>query len=76
MNKSEPAFPSHGSMGEVCYEGMTLRDYFAAKAMQALSVDLYFGTVSKPENPWAWVATESYKAADAMLIERAKEPTP
>ncbi len=29
---SGPAFPSHGSMGEVAHEGMTLRDYFAAKA--------------------------------------------
>lgn len=30
-----PAFPSHGSMGEVTHEGMSLRDYLAAKAMQA-----------------------------------------
>ena len=27
-----PAFPSHGSMGEVTHEGATLRDYFAAHA--------------------------------------------
>lgn len=27
------AFPSHGSMGEVVQPGMSLRDYFAAKAM-------------------------------------------
>ncbi len=27
-----PAFPSHGSMGEVAHEGMTLRDYFIAHA--------------------------------------------
>jgi hypothetical protein len=32
---SVPAFPSHGSMGEVSQEGMTLRDYFAAKATDA-----------------------------------------
>jgi hypothetical protein len=31
-----PAFPSHGTMGEVVCEGMSLRDYFAAKAIQAL----------------------------------------
>ena len=30
------AFPSHGSMGEVSNEGMTLRDYFAAKALVTL----------------------------------------
>ena len=29
-----PAFPSHGSMGEVAHDGMTLRDYFAAKASE------------------------------------------
>lgn len=28
----EPAFPSHGSMGEVAERGMSLRDYFAARA--------------------------------------------
>lgn len=27
-----PAFPSHGTMGEIVQSGMTLRDYFAAKA--------------------------------------------
>lgn len=31
-----PAFPSYGSMGEVVQEGMTLRDYFAAKALVGL----------------------------------------
>ena len=30
-----PAFPSHGSMGEVIQEGMTLRDYFAIHAAEA-----------------------------------------
>lgn len=30
---NEYAFPSHGSMGEVAHEGMTLRDYFAGQAI-------------------------------------------
>lgn len=34
FNTGGPAFPSHGSMGEVVQEGMTLRDYFAAKATE------------------------------------------
>lgn len=34
INTGGPAFPSHGSMGEVAHEGMTLRDYFAAKASE------------------------------------------
>jgi hypothetical protein len=41
--------------------GMTLRDYFAAKAMQALiDTDCFF----------ADVATEAYRVADAMLKAR------
>lgn len=29
-NNDIPAFPSHGTMGEVVQEGMTLRDWFAS----------------------------------------------
>jgi hypothetical protein len=56
------AFPSHGSMGEVVNVGMTLRDYFAAKAMQAMTHrgdgDMYFSSL------------QAYKMADAMLKAR------
>jgi hypothetical protein len=48
--------------------GMTLRDYFAAKAMQAFAAD--------PELGWAdgltGMAKQAYRWADAMLRERAK----
>lgn len=43
-------------------EGMSLRDYFAAKAMQAIT------PLAEPEN----VARNAYTFADAMLAERAK----
>lgn len=43
-------------------EGMTLRDYFAAKAMQGL---IEFTGVS-----YARVAAEAYEIADAMLEAR------
>lgn len=36
MSKDIKAFPSHGTMGEVVKQGMDLRDYFAAKAMQSI----------------------------------------
>ena len=49
------AFPNNRS------EGMTLRDYFAAKAMQRL-VDL----VTHPKD----VARNAYIIADAMMKER------
>lgn len=63
-----PAFPSHGSMGEVVQEGMTLREYFAAAALANMRI--YENT----NNPLYWerVARAAYIAADAMLAERAK----
>lgn len=35
-NPNDPAFPSHGTMGEVCYEGLTKREIFAIKVLQGL----------------------------------------
>ena len=46
-------------------EGMTLRDYFAAKAMQGFISDEEF---ESPE----WCAEFSYRMADAMLEARSK----
>ena len=60
-----PAFPVAGSEHNYPIEGMTLRDFFAAKAMQ--------GRLANPD----WLcsddrtATEAYQIADAML--RARE---
>ena len=60
------AFPSHGSMGEVVEQGMTLRDYFAAKAMQGIITNDYDGYTMEEMIKLAWVY------ADAMLKEREK----
>lgn len=55
--------------------GMTLRDYFAAKAMNGLmssyscASSLYSEIRTNAEN----IAKVSYKLADAMLKEREKE---
>lgn len=52
--------------------GMTLRDYFAAKAMLAI----LGGVIAKTENEAAevpeLVSGVAYLVADAMLAERAK----
>lgn len=80
------AFPSHGSMGEVAQEGMTLRDYFAAKAegpdgdATAEFVAKCLGWPVPRLDPSAtrdwfmwWRAAESewkYAQADAMLKAR------
>lgn len=54
-----PAFPVGTS-----YQGMTLRDYFAAKAMQGMIVDPGSG-YSNDE-----LASFAYAVADAMLKAR------
>ena len=56
-----PAFPVHDD--PETFTGMELRDYFAAKAMQAiLARDL----------PTEFVAEYAYEMADAMVAEREK----
>jgi hypothetical protein len=70
--KNPDAFPcDNKSEG---YSGMTLRDYFAAKAMQ--------GYISNPtvtqtladnltdEHPLVYITEMAYEAADAMLKQR------
>ena len=65
-----PAFPSHGSMGEVVCDGMTLREYFAAKAMQSL-VAMSDGYTHRQDQIKPMCA-DAYAWADAMLAERIK----
>ena len=69
-NTGGPAFPQANdrivaSLSIANSQGMTLRDYFAAKAMQADMTD------GIHENDFAWSAGRAYKMADAML--KAKE---
>jgi hypothetical protein len=56
-----PAFPSVHPHGRE--EGMTLRDYFAAKAMQGLAREI---------DDEARAARWCYEMADAMLSQREK----
>jgi len=65
-NTGGPAFPAPAGVAHITEQGMTLRDYFAAKAMQ--------GIILHPQGLaglWDEAAQESYKVADAML--RARE---
>lgn len=59
-----PAFPT--SNGGSPDDGLTMRDYFAAKAMQGLI------TTAEPSDEWEEpvMAKWSYKMADAMLKAR------
>lgn len=81
-----PAFPSGDFRSVQPHDGMTLRDYFAAKAMQGI-VSAYRGGSS---DSWSVIlhdtARAAYEYADAMLERRAathpslgaetREPTP
>jgi hypothetical protein len=70
INRSDtPAFPLHNhgtqTLG-MCFTGMTLRDYFAAKAMQ--------GLISEPSTQGTMeeFANRAYKVADAMMKARGE----
>lgn len=62
---STPAFPSETMLG--WESGMTLRDYFAAKAMTGLLTAELVGEYSNEH-----VAEISYRIADAMMKARAE----
>ena len=67
MKNGGPAFPLQSIGPEFApgYAGMSLRDYFAAKAMQGLlAVEL------KPDVENEDIAEVAYAIADAMLAER------
>lgn len=69
-NDGGPAFPlqSIGPDFAAGYAGMTLRDYFAAKALVGF---MGSGDADWAERPESF-AREAYRMADAMLAEREK----
>jgi hypothetical protein len=63
-----PAFPVPGLHENNDYDGMTLRDYFAAKAMQGFATD---GAQTWRDGV-AGMAKSAYEWADAMFEARSK----
>lgn len=63
-----PLDPRGGSASGYPYpaDGMTLRDYFAAAALQGMLAD------ANTDGTKELFATRAYAMADAMLAERAK----
>ena len=66
--KNPPAFPrpasdAHQHGMHKSQEGMTLREYFAAKAMQGMMVDVH-------DPACAYIAKTAYEIADAMMKAR------
>jgi len=72
INDGGPAFPSgiagpeYGDHAGECFEpGMSIRDYFAAAALQTIVFD----------GDYRSFALTAYMIADAMLAERERKPT-
>jgi hypothetical protein len=59
-----PAFPAPAGVAHITEQGMTLRDYFAAKAMQAKDFTV------RPYDTTDETAKDCYRMADAMLKAR------
>ena len=65
INDGGPAFSCPEDESNMRNKGMSLRDYFAAKAMQGMVSAEFAGNVTT--DYWA---EEAYKVADAMLKAR------
>lgn len=70
-NDGGPAFPIPGLHEDADFNGMTLRDYFAAKAMQAI-IAAQVGNDGVTLMGEDYIANSAYAMADFMLMERAK----
>ena len=69
MNKVEPkAFPGLGQ------DGLTMRDYFAAKAMQSLILEPWYTDQQNTEYSVMapHIASDAYILADAMMKARGE----
>lgn len=71
-NTGGPAFPSglqqqSNDILDSLHKGMTLRDYFAAKAINAI---LNANMVNRFDMKWETIAREAYWCADAMMEAR------
>jgi hypothetical protein len=67
---TQPAFPTCADNGHSTnQDGMTLRDYFAAKAMQGFCATLT-GASNSATPKWSVLASDAYTMADAMLKAR------
>ena len=68
INTGGPAFPQTvviAADGSTFFEGMNMRDYFAAKALQALLLDDMYDFSDRN-----LIAQKTYAYADAMLKAR------
>lgn len=69
VKKEVLAFPQSEHIGDmvITHGGMTLRDYFVAKAITGICADGLTGGLENDR-----IAAHAYLLADAMLAERVK----
>jgi len=73
VNMNIPAFPAPAGVSHITEQGMTLRDYFAAKAMQGqLSILQNVTALAREQIKLEDVCIASYEVADAMM--KARQP--
>ena len=68
-----PAFPCHPGIENPIYDGMTLRDYFAAKVIQGICAnpdDIHVPEDETYDQYVDEISRSAYKIADAMLKAR------
>jgi len=65
QNNGGPAFPAPAGVGHITEQGMTLRDYFAAKALTGLLTHPASDLHGEKE-----LALQAFNLADAMLKAR------
>lgn len=66
-----PAFPIPGLHHDADFNGMTLRDYFAAKALPVVASGSHLmGQDFLHSDQFASAAFDAYKMADAMIKAR------
>jgi len=72
--KNPTAFPVNMEKCYEKYQGMTLRDYFAAKAMQGLISNPNYGIFDGQNEVHIPTIEQCYNIADAMLKQRELLP--
>jgi hypothetical protein len=73
ISRNPPAFPNDAriQLGDD-YQGMTLRDYFAAAALPTIMQICRDDTDARGRDLPPYFAQVSYEIADAMIAEREK----
>ena len=58
---------------EITWSGMTLRDYFAAKAIALPDIESIKRMFDTKDKNARWIASFAYAVADAMIAERNEQ---